>query len=214
MWEFPSIQSFITNNLFIAGWTLAVFIYSAFCWILIFRSIKNNSKDSSGKFIKNIFIGSITFLIVFFSIWGLISRYNEVSNCRTLELEKVKAIRAEKMPDEYSVTGLTVLFDNSNKVQEGLRMLANADSIERKKINGSIEQFTKGYRIQIILEDNLSAPVLNYFSETDNFQETDIIIPRCDGSSNEIKSTDDIYSSPNFGNWIRENVKPEFDKIQ
>ncbi len=103
----------------------------------------------------------------------------------------------------------TILINDSVKVQEGLKILKNASSRDRKK-----DRFIYGYRIELILEDNSSEPIsLYYFSETQNSQKTDVIIPHCGIVSEGVATTDNIYSSLEFGNWLRENVEPLFKEI-
>ena len=161
MWEFPSIQNFIASNSFIVIWTLGVFAASAYAWIYVYLSIKRDAKESAGQFLKNVAVGSATFLIMIFSSYGLTSRYNEVSQCRNLDLMKVKAIRVKRMPSEDTFGGTTILINDSNKIREGLKILKSASSRDRKK-----DRFIYGYQIRLILEEDTSGEFyLNYFAE-------------------------------------------------
>lgn len=212
MWEFPSIQSFLGNNAFIIFWTLGVLAFSAFACTLIVLSIKRNTKESAGAFTKNAVIGAVAFLLAFFTSWNLISRNNEISQCRNIDLNQVKSVRVKKMSNEESSTGLTVLFKDVAKIQEGLQILKNAESYKRRKLNSGTETYLYGYQIQISDEKSSTTVLLHYFSENNNSQKIDVVIPKCSADSGEIKTTDDIYSSTDFGNWIRENIEPAFKK--
>ncbi len=214
MWEFPSIQSFLGNNAFIIFWTLGVLAFSVFACTLIVLSIKRNTKESAGAFTKNAVIGAATFLLAFFTSWNLISRYDEIKQCRNLDLNQVKSVRVRKMSNEENSAGSTILFKDATKIQEGLQILKNAESYKRRKLNSGTETYLYGYQIQISEEQSSTTVLLHYFSETDNSQKIDVVIPKCASDSGEIKTTDDIYASTEFGNWIRENIELEFQKIQ
>ncbi len=210
MWEFPSTQSFISSNGFILIWTIAISCISLAAWILFIRSIKNNTKDSSADFLKNLAAGAFTFFIAFFSWYSLISNYSQVSQCRNLDLKMVKAIRVTKMSGEDSIGSKAFLFNDSDKVREGLKILQNADSFDRQK-----ERFVYGYRMQLIAEKDLFEPIsLYYFSETQNSRKIDVIIPQCGNVSDGVKRTDNVYSSPEFGDWLRENVEPLLKEVR
>lgn len=214
MWEFPSTNSFINSNGFQIFWTLLVAVFSALAWWNFYRSIKHNHKESFGEFLKNTSIGAVTLLLAFFSSWSLISNYNITSKCRNLDLTEVKSVRFKKIPSEDNFTGSTILFADKAKIQEGLSFLKNANSYDRKKVDGAREKFLYGYKIELIFNDNLSGPILYYFSETDNSKKLDVVIPRCEADSDEINTTENIYSSQAFGNWLRENIESQFKNIQ
>lgn len=214
MWEFPSTNSFINNNGFQIFWTLLLVIFSAIAWWKFYRSIKQNHREYFGEFIKNILIGAVTLLFAFFSSWSLISNYNVASKCRNLDLSEVKSVKFKKIPSESNFTGSTVLITDNAKIQEGLSLLKNVYNYDRKKVNGAKEKFLYGYRIELIFNNDSSGPILYYFSETDNSEKLDIVIPRCEADSDEINKTENIYSSSTFGNWLRENIELQFKNIQ
>jgi hypothetical protein len=195
-------------------WTLFGFCMGAIGWISVIYSIKKNTKEPQGDFLKMLGMGAIGFLFLAVGSFELSFQYNEISQCRNLDLNQVKAIRVREMPNESSFTGSTILFNNAGKTQEGLRLLRNSTRGERRMINGTREKFIYGYQIQLILENDSSAPVLYYFPETDNSQKTDVVIPVCGNNSDEIKSTDDIYFSSTYGAWLRENIEPLFKQTQ
>lgn len=210
MWEFPSIQSFINSNGFIIFWTLGALFISFFTLVSAYFSIKNNKKETTGEFVKNAVFGAVALLIVIFSSWGLTLKYKESSKCRNLNLNNVKAIRVRKMPNEETFGSNTLQINDANKVQEGLKILKNSHARDRKK-----ERFFYGYHIQLVVENSESEFNLYYFAETQNGQKTDIIIPYCDSEPNGFNFDGaGIYSSPSFGDWLRENVEPKFKEIQ
>lgn len=210
MWEFPSTQAFIGSNGFVIFWTLGVSLFSAIAWFVFIRSIKNNTKESAGAFLKNLAVGAATFLIAFFSWYSLVSKYNQVGQCRNLDLQNVKALRVTKMSGEDAISSKTILINDSVKVREGLKILKNASSRDRRK-----DRFLYGYRIELMPEGDLFEPIsLYYFSETQNSQKTDVIIPHCGTLSDGVARTDNIYSSPSFGDWLRANVEPLFKEIR
>ena len=210
MWEFPSIQAFIATNIILFLWVLGVFAVSAITWIFIIYSIKRNKKDTTSEFLKNILIGSISFLLVFFVSYSLVSNFNEVRKCRNLDLTKVESIRIKKVANEKSLGESPILISDSDKIRNGLETLQNANGRQRNR-----ENFVNGYQIQLILENTAETIYLYYFSENERGIKKDIVIPRCETGYNDYDfDYNGIYSAPAFGNWIREELKPELDKIR
>jgi hypothetical protein len=205
MWEFPSIQAFINSNGFQIVWTLGVSFFSLIAWF----SVVYNAKESSKELLKNVLIGSATLLIVIFSSCGVVVKYKEAAKCRNLELDKVKGFRVMKLRDEENVAGPTLFFEDEKAAREGLATLRNAYDRGRKK-----DRFTKGYRLQVILEGNGDEEFyIYYFSETEKNQKTDIVIAHCDTEPNGFNFDGiGIYSSTTFGDWIRENIEPKFNE--
>lgn len=211
MWEFPSVQVFISSNGFFIAWTLGLLVLSLFCWVSVFFSIKNNTKESGGEFVKNVFAGSVSLFILFFCLWGLFSRLNSTERCRKLDLNQVKAIRVKKMANENSYGSFNVLVNDSAKVRDGLKILRSAYSRERKK-----EHFVNGFQIQLVLENpTLGGFNIFYFAENQNGNKVDFIVPQCAFEDEDSSPTSgNGYSSSTFGEWLRENVEPEFKKVQ
>ena len=210
MWEFPSSAAFISSNGFLILWLLGVSVICGIAWLHVYFSIKNNTKESMGEFLKNIGIGAFTLLLVSFVSYSLISEYNQVKQCRNLDLNAVKGIRVTKMASEKSSGSQIIRINDTNKIQEGLKTLRTADSYDRRK-----KHFVYGYRIEMILEQNQIGPIsLYYFSETDTSQKANAVILYCGEDSDDIATTDNVYYSSDFGNWLRENIEPEFRKLQ
>ena len=210
MWEFPSSGAFFSSNGFLFFWTLGISCISAVAWFFFVRSIVKNTKESGGDFLKNLASAAITFLIAFFSWYGLISNYHQVKQCRNLDLALVKSARITKMPNENSFGSATIRLNDAAKVREGLKTLRNAYSYDRRK-----NRFVYGYRIELILEQNPVGPIaLYYFAETQDSQKADVVILSCGENSDSIETSDNTYTSSSFGNWLRENIEPEFKKTQ
>lgn len=215
MWEFPSVQEFIGSNGFQFVWTLFVLIFSGISWAYVYSSVRNNTKESRGEFVKNVVIGLVTFLLVIFSSCILVQRYNETSSCRNLDLNRVKGVQVKKIDSENSLaTGSRVVtIDDEKLVQEGLKLLRGAPNRHRQK-----DKFINGYELQLILEDSrYSGFYIYYFSESQKYfseskenRKADVIIPRCEGTAGVINSAQGTYSSTFFGDWIRENIEPKF----
>jgi hypothetical protein len=210
MWEFPSSGAFFSSNGFLIFWTAGISCVSAVAWFFFARSIVKNTKESGGDFLKNLAGAAVTFLLAFFSWYGLISNYRQVSQCRNLDLNSVKSVRVTKMPNENSFGSAAIRLNNAAKIQEGLRTLKSAYSYDRRK-----KLFVYGYRIELIVEQNPVGPIaLYYFAETADSQKADVVILSCGENSDGIATSDNTYTSSSFGNWLRENIEPEFKKNQ
>jgi hypothetical protein len=211
MWDFPSIQIFISSNGFFIAWTLGISVITLFCWVSVFFSIKNNTRESAGEFVKNVAIGSVTLLIFILCVWSLGAKLNSTARCRNLDLNEVKAIRVKKMASENSYGSFNIVIHDSAKIREGLKILRGAYSRERKK-----EQFINGYQIQLVLENPMLGEFnIFYFAENQNGDKVDFVVPQCANEYEVLSPTKgNGYSSSTFGEWLRENVEPEFKKVQ
>ena len=210
MWEFPSIQAFFNNSFGLFILTLAMLIGTTVFWSKFYFSITGKTKESDKEFVKNIGGGIITFVILLFAFWGLVSKYREMANCRNLDLTKVTAVRVKKMTNENTFSSKSIMFGDSNKIQEGLKLLKISYPRNRNK-----DHFVNGCQLQLVLENEPSEFYLEYFPETNKGKQNDVVILRCNVGSNGFNSDGvGLFSSTTFGDWIRENIEPQFKTAQ
>lgn len=214
MWGFPSVQTFISGNVMMILITLFAVIFAAVCWIKFYLSIARKTKESDADFIKNIGGGIFCFAFSLITFLTLVSDYRKTSNCRKLDLNQVKAARIRKMSDANSFTGSTLRYEDSDKLRQALKYLRTADVFNRQKTDNVYKAFTLGYQVQLIFEDESDGPTINYFYENIHFREINVVIPKCAVPSDNINSDDEVYSSEEFGNWIRDEIVPQFKNIQ
>ena len=200
LWDFPSIQLFIGYHGSLLFGLVVLSIIGAVCWLNFYLSVKNDTKESAGAFLKNLFGAGLATLFVFFLGWTVVADYRRTSECRNLDLNRVTALHVRKMPREDSYSGPAIIFKDAEKVRAGLKLLRNANNRERKK-----DRFIDGYHLELVMERPPGPISLSYFAETSAGAATDVVILQCVGDASGT-----FYSSPSFGNWLRETIAPAF----
>lgn len=217
MWEFPSIQEFIGSNGFLLCWIGGAFIFSVIAWTSVVFSNKKDAKTSSNDNSRNILAGVGTLFMVLLGSCSVITQYKEASKCRNLDLNRISGIRVRKLMNEDSIGSATIVIKDQKIVQDGLKALRSATNRERQK-----ERFFRGYQIQLIVDnDEASGFYINYFAErrnafdeNDKGKQTNVVIPHCGTESNGFNSDGiGIFSATRFGDWVKENVEPQFKEL-
>lgn len=212
MWQFPSFQAFIANNLVAFVFTLFTLFLTVLGWAYFISAARGKNKRTAGKTGKYLSIAVLTTLGL--SIIGgyLVSGYaGDARPCRSLDLDRVEAVRVRQMPSENLAGSKTVLFADAGRIREGLALLKNAASRGRKKKRGApAESFGGGYRLELVLAGDAPGPVVYYFSAREKAADGDVVIPHCAADAGEIDQSDDIYSSVEFAAWVDAHIKPLF----
>lgn len=210
MWEFPSSP----DPLRVFGvLILSVLILIVVCWLAgrqIYLSLKESDKDARAQFYNG--VGALVIALSIFAllIYVGISQHSTLEPCRTLDLQKVQELRVWKMRNENDFLGKPVRLFDSGKIQEGLKTLRRAADFDRRR-----KKLLNGYRIDLIIENHSSGQIsLYYFAETDERQKPDVVVLDCGENLKGIQTGSNVFSSPAFGTWVRENIEPKFNNPQ
>lgn len=211
-WGFPSIGSFVNNNGFVIAWCIGVLPMSAFLIASWFSRSKKSENDGAGERssqLMSLIGGFVFFLVAGGGLVKLGHSYNEFSACRQFDLNSISHIAVARMRNEFAEPQKSIRFEKSERLTEGLSLLRRAGDRGRRKSTF----FEDGYRFELFTSDSDAPQVrLYYFAKTNGGDETDAVVVECRPTGRDYKISDEVYSAPTFGDWVKREIVPEFAK--
>lgn len=210
MWEFPTIGQFLELEIRVIFFLPFALLVGIFSWVFLIRSMMNKKEIAFGTGLKHSIGGTALLLAAVIIFFRIVSQFGDVREFRNLDLERVRAMRVAKIENEdgFSHTFLTIKDESS--IREALKQLtSSADVRPRNKA-----RYTDGYKIQLLLEnDSESEFYIWFFKQTAQGKPVNIVIPHYGDRPNGVNFDGlGIFSSAAFGEWVRENVDPQFSE--
>ena len=203
MWEFPSFQQLLASESATIGMMVLLALFGAVAWAAYFW--RGDLPAADRRAWPHAVIGTVLLLAALLAGWSLAAANRAANACRHLDLSRVTALEMQKMPAKGTPDAPVYVYRNAAGIQSALRLLRAAG--QRSPKRG--ERLTGGLRLRLVLDDAPGEIYLDYFAVTDKGSPADSVSVGCAGTA----SLGD-FTSPGFGQWLRENFGENFEQLQ